>query len=228
MTWMPRPFPFAAVLFDLDGILIDATDLHYRVWEEFARARGFVPSQEQILATNGRRADETIRLWLGSSLTHSQVAAIAAERETYFTRLLEKKSLPVVPGAAEFVHALQRSGVPMAVATSATPDNALLSLSHVGMERIFDIVITAADVANGKPDPEPYLKAAERLGVSATNCLVIEDSVSGIRSAKSAGAKCLALATTFPRESLSAESPDWLVDSFADVPSAIGPASLGV
>jgi beta-phosphoglucomutase len=228
MSWMPKPFPFTAVLFDLDGVLIDATDLHYRVWDEFARARGFVPSREQILATNGRRADEMIRLWLGSNLTDHQVAAIAAERETYFNRLLEKESVPVVPGAAEFVHALQRSSVPMAVATSATPENARLSLSRATMEGIFDIVITAADVANGKPDPEPYLKAAERLGVSATTCLVIEDSVSGIRSAKSAGAKCLALATTFPRESLSAESPDWLVASFADIPSAIRPASLGV
>ncbi len=116
----------------------------------------------------------------------------------------------------------------MAVVTSATPENARLSLSRAGMEGIFDIVITAADVANGKPDPEPYLKAAERLGVSATTCLVIEDSVSGIRSAKSAGAKCLALPTTFPRESLSAESPDWLVASFADIPSVIRPASFGV
>jgi beta-phosphoglucomutase len=225
---MPKPFPFTAVLFDLDGVLIDATDLHYRVWDEFARARGFVPSREQILATNGRRADETIRLWLGSSLTDHQVAAIAAERETHFNWLLEKESVRVLPGATEFVHALQRSAVPMAVATSATPENARLSLSRARMEGIFDIVITAADVANGKPDPEPYLKAAERLGVSATTCLVIEDSVLGIRSAKSAGAKCLALATTFPRESLSVESPDWLVASFAEIPFAIRPASLGV
>lgn len=217
-----------AVLFDLDGVLIDATDLHYRVWDEFARARGFVPSREQILATNGRRADETIRLWLGSSLSDHQVAAIAAERETYFNRLLKKESVSVVPGAAKFVNELRRSGVPMAVATSATPENARLSLSRARMEELFEIVITAADVANGKPDPEPYLKAAERLGVSATNCLVIEDSVPGIRSAKSAGAKCLALATTFPWENLSAESPDWLVASFADIPSTIRPASLGV
>jgi HAD superfamily hydrolase (TIGR01509 family) len=215
-------------LFDLDGVLIDATDLHYRVWDEFARARGFVPSREQILATNGRRADETIRHWLGSGLTDHQVAVIAAERETYFNRLLEKKSVRVVPGATEFVHALKRNGVPIAVVTSATPQNAGLSLTRAGMEGIFDIVITAADVANGKPDPEPYLKAAERLGVSPTTCLVIEDSVSGLRSAKSAGAKCLALATTFPPEILSAESPDWLVAGFADLPSAIRPASLGV
>ena len=145
----------------------------------------------------------------------------AVQHTLRMLELINRTDVPVVPGAAEFVRSLQKGGVPMAVATSATPENARLSLSRAKMEGIFDIVITAADVANGKPDPEPYLKAAERLGVSATTCLVIEDSVSGIRSAKSAGAKCLALATTFPRESLSAESPDWLVASFADIPSAI-------
>src|ERR1700733_12603924 len=99
MLWMPKPFPFAAVLFDLDGVLIDTTDLHYRVWGEFARARGVLPSREEILATNGRRADETIRLWLGSNLTDIQVAGVAAEREAYFNRLLGNELVLAVPGA---------------------------------------------------------------------------------------------------------------------------------
>jgi beta-phosphoglucomutase-like phosphatase (HAD superfamily) len=86
---VPTHYPFAAVLFDLDGVLIDTTELHYRVWDEFARSRGFVPSQAQLLATNGRRADETIRDWLGGpALTDDQVTAITADRETYFNRLL--------------------------------------------------------------------------------------------------------------------------------------------
>ena len=220
---MPTPYPFAAVLFDLDGVLINTTALHYRVWDEFARARGFVPSRQQLLATNGRRAEETIRLWLGPGLSDPQVAAITADREINANRLLATEPVPPVPGAIEFVHTLQRVGIPMAVATSATPQNASLALSRVAMEGIFDVVISAADVTKGKPDPEPYLKAAERLGVSPAACLVIEDSVSGIRSAKAAGAKCLALATTFPRESLAAESPDWLAAGFADVPSGIRP-----
>jgi beta-phosphoglucomutase len=131
--------------------------------------------------------------------------------------------VPPVPGAIEFVHAPQRAGIPMAVATSATPQNASLALSRVAMEGIFDVVISAADVTSGKPDPEPYLKAAERLGVWPAACLVIEDSVSGIRSAKAAGAKCLALATTFPRESLAAEYPDWLANGFAEIPPSLRP-----
>jgi beta-phosphoglucomutase family hydrolase len=218
-----KPYPFAAVLFDLDGVLIDTTDLHYRVWDEFARSRGFVASREQLLATNGRRADETVRLWLGAGLSDHQIAAITADREMYFNRLLATEPLPAVPGASEFVDALRTAGVPIAVATSATPENARLSLSRVKLDGVFRAIITAADVANGKPDPEPYLKAAQWLGVSPADCLVIEDSVSGIRAAKAAGAKCLALATTFPWDNLKAESPDWLTNGFAGLPSHVQP-----
>jgi beta-phosphoglucomutase family hydrolase len=220
---MPTPYPFAAVLFDLDGVLIDTTDLHYRVWDEFARGRGFVPTRDQLLATNGRRADETIRLWLGQTLSDHEVAAITADREMYFNRLLETAALPVVPGAAEFVSSLKRANIPIAVATSATPRNARLSLARIAMEKVFAVIISAADVTHGKPHPEPYLKAAAGLGVAAKDCLVIEDSVSGIRAAKAAGCQCLALATTFPWETLAAEFPDWLVKGFADIPANLRP-----
>jgi HAD superfamily hydrolase (TIGR01509 family) len=220
---MKTAYPFVAVLFDLDGILIDTTDLHYRVWDEFARSRGIVPSREQLLATNGRRADETIRLWLGSNLTNEQVATITAERETFFNRLLATEPVPAVPGAAEFVAALIDARVPIGVATSATPENAALSLSRIGLERAFGAVVTATDVTHGKPDPEPYLKLAARLGVASADCLVIEDSVSGIRAAKASGAKCLALATTFPMAELAVETPDWLVNGFADLPAMVRP-----
>jgi HAD superfamily hydrolase (TIGR01509 family) len=223
IPYVPRPYPFAAVLFDLDGVLIDTTELHYRVWDEFARAKGFIPSREQLLATNGRRGDETLRVWFGPGLSDLQITAMTADREMYFNRLLEAEPLPAIPGATEFVRAMSRAGVPMGVATSATPENARLSLLRIGLDGGFGAVITAADVANGKPNPEPYLKAADALGVRATDCLVIEDSVSGIRAAKAAGARCLALATTFPREILAAQAPDWVVDRFADIPAELRP-----
>lgn len=221
---MTKAYPFKAVLFDLDGVLIDTADLHYRVWDEFARSKGFVPSPEQLLATNGRRADEVIRLWLGNELTHHLVAALTADREMYFHRLLEVEPVPAVPGAADFVRRLVEAGVPVGVATSATPENARLALTKAGLADIFLATVTAADVTNGKPDPEPYLKLAASLGFGAADCVVIEDSVSGIRAAKASGARCLALATTFPETQLSAESPDWLVAGFANLPPALRPA----
>ena len=111
----------------------------------------------------------------------------------------------------------------MAVATSATPGNARLAIARIGLEDVFATVVSAADVANGKPHPEPYLTAARRLGVPAAASLVVEDSISGIRAAKAAGATCLALTSTFPTEVLAAESPDWLLPGFTQIPQDLWP-----
>ena len=196
MSWMRKPFPFTAVLFDLDGVLIDATDLHYRVWDEFARARGFVPSREQILATNGRRADETIRLWLRSSLTDHQVAAIAAERETYFNRLLEKESVPVVPGAVELVDEVRTAGLPYALVTSSEPE--VVDAVLAGLDVEFPVIVCAADVAHTKPDPEGYLLAAAKLGAEPGQCIALEDSVNGVTAAEAAGFRTVAVPSVVP------------------------------
>lgn len=220
---MSSTYPFAAVLFDLDGVIIDTTNLHYRVWDDFARARGYTPTQTELLATNGRRAGETIRAWLGAHLHDHAVEALAAERETRFNQLLATEPISPVAGAHAFVAALAAAGIPRAVATSATPENAQLSLARVGMQGAFSAVITAADVRRGKPDPEAYLKAAAALGVPPAACVVIEDSVLGIRAAKASGARCLALSTTFPREALTAERPDWLAADFLALPPELLP-----
>jgi beta-phosphoglucomutase len=216
-------YPFSAVLFDLDGVVIDTTALHYRVWDEFARARKYIPTPAELLATNGRRAGETIRAWLGVELDEEMVAALTAEREAHFNRLLETEPVFAVAGVEAFVAGLVTARIPRAVVTSAVPANAELSLRRVGMQRAFDAIITAADVRRGKPDPEGYLKAATALGVPIAKCVVIEDSISGIRAAKAAGARCVAVATTFPRDSLAAERPDWLVTDFLHLPIELRP-----
>jgi beta-phosphoglucomutase family hydrolase len=214
-------YPFAAVLFDLDGVVIDTTELHYRVWEEFARERGIALTSGQLLATNGRPARETIRKWLGTGPSEQEVDAITAEREVTFHHMLETAPVSAVAGVEAFVAGLRARGVAVAVATSAVPANAELSLRRVGMAGAFGAVITAGDVAHGKPHPEVYLKAAAAVGVAARDCVVVEDSVSGLRAAKAAGARCVALTTTFPREVLAAESPDWLVADFRDLPAPL-------
>jgi HAD superfamily hydrolase (TIGR01509 family) len=171
-----------------------------------------------LLATNGRRAGETIRAWLGASLAENEVVALTSERETLFHRLLASEPVSAVAGAQAFVARLTAAGIPRAVVTSAVPDNAELALDRVGMRAAFNAIITAADVRRGKPDPEGYLKAAAALTIPISKCVVVEDSISGIRAAKIAGARCLGLTTTFPRDALAAERPDWLVADFLDLP----------
>ena len=203
--------------------MIDTTALHYRVWDEFARAHNFIPTQSELLATNGRRAAETIRLWLGAQLNDKTVTAMTANRETYFNRLLETEPVAAVAGVEAFVAGLTTANIPRAVVTSAVPANAELALKRVSMQNAFNAIITAADVQRGKPDPEGYLKAAASLSIPIGKCVVIEDSIPGIRAAKAAGARCIALATTFPRDSLAAEQPDWLVADFLDLPIELHP-----
>jgi beta-phosphoglucomutase len=220
---MSKQYLFAGVLFDLDGVVINTTELHYRVWNEFARSRNYSPTPAELLATNGKRADETIRAWLGADLTEQEVAALTSDREKYFNRLLATEPVSAVAGVESFIAELAAAKIPHAVATSAVPDNAELVLIRVGLRNSFDAVITAADVRRGKPDPEPYLKAAAAIGVPIAQCIVFEDSISGIRSARAAGARCAALTTTFPRDALAMEKPDWLIADFRDMPIELRP-----
>lgn len=222
----PQPYPFAAVLFDLDGVIVDSTEIHYRAWTEFARELGHTPSASDLLAANGRRAGETIRAWFGDRFSDEEIAALVREKEARANRLLATSALPTIPGVRLFVEALVRAGVPRAVATSAVPANAELALERAGLRGAFDVVVTAADVSRGKPAPDPWLLAASRLGVAPGACLVVEDAVSGIRAAKAAGARCLALATTFPRERLAAEGPDWIATDFTELPPELVPQAV--
>ncbi|WP_224367664.1 HAD family hydrolase [Hyalangium versicolor] len=220
-TLTSRSYPFAAVLFDLDGVIIDTTELHYRVWEEFARAHGRVLYRDELQATNGRRAGEVMRAWFGEGLSDQEISALVQERETLFNRRLATEPVSEVPGVREFLEDLRRAGVPRAVGTSAVPMNAELALSRLGLQEMFDARVTAADVSRGKPDPEVYLKAASALGVAPTECLVVEDAVLGVRAARAAGARCVALTTTFPRDVLLQEAPQWLAEDFRTLPAPV-------
>ncbi|NOK31600.1 HAD family phosphatase [Corallococcus exercitus] len=219
---------FDAVLFDLDGVVIDTTELHYRVWEDFARERGYVPTREELLATNGRRAGETLRAWFGQELDDAQVAALTEDREMAFHRLLDHEPVSAVPGVGAYLMSLKQAGVPWALGTSALAQNAERALERVGLEHLFPVRVTSTDVLQGKPDPEVYLKAAAALGVPPHACVVFEDAVVGLRAARAAGAACVAVATSFPREVLVRERPDWLVKDFRDLPQALRPGSHGL
>ncbi|RKH14319.1 HAD family phosphatase [Corallococcus sp. CA047B] len=219
--------PFDAVLFDLDGVVIDTTELHYRVWEDFARERGYTPTREELLATNGRRAGETLRAWFGAALSDEEVEALTYDREMAFHRLLEHEPVSAVPGVGAYLRSLGQAGVPWALGTSALADNAELALERVGLQHLFPVRVTSTDVTRGKPHPEVYLKAASALGVAPGGCVVFEDAVAGLRAARAAGAACVAVATSFPRDILVREQPDFLVKDFRDLPAPLRPGSAG-
>lgn len=212
---------FAAVLFDLDGVIAATTDLHYRTWDTFARQHGYAPTPAELHDTNGRRAAETLRLWFGSSLDDAAIHTLSEQRETLFLQMFQAGTPQTVPGLVGFVEQLEAARIPIAVVTSAVRENAETVLNCLGLLNRLPTLVTASDVSHGKPNPEPYLKAAEVLGVQPSRCLVIEDSILGLQAGKAAGAKCLALTTSFARDALATEQPDWIADNFSTLPSEL-------
>jgi sugar-phosphatase len=189
------------VLFDLDGVLADSTPAVARVWTIWANKHGFDPA-ETVRQAHGRPSLATIRELLPN-------ADHAAENST--VERMEIKDLDDVvalPGAVELLHSLPAGK--WTIVTSCTRRLALVRLGAAGLP-VPARLITSNDVTIGKPNPEPYLKGAEILGLAATDCLVIEDAPAGIRAGKAAGTKVIALQTTEHDALLREAGADWIV-----------------
>lgn len=197
----------SAVLFDMDGVLVDSTPAVARVWRSWAEQHGFDPDVITRQA-HGRPSIETMR----ELLPHGDYVAETAEVERRERE--DFSDIVALPGAAELLRALPEDR--WTIVTSATRELAELRLRVTGLP-IPKIFVTASDLQNGKPHPEPYLKGAAALRTHPRDCLVIEDAPSGIHSGKAAGARVLALSTTIPAAELLAAGADWLAPNLASL-----------
>jgi mannitol-1-/sugar-/sorbitol-6-phosphatase len=181
-------FRCAAVLFDLDGVLVDSTRSVERQWRAWAREQG-IDGDKVMAVAHGVRTIEVIRA------VAPHLDAEAEVRKLESREADDRDGVIAMPGAVELVHAIPADR--WCVVTSGTRLLASARLRLFGIP-VPKFMITADDVANGKPHPEPYLKGAELLGVSPEECLVIEDAPAGIQSAHAGGMKVIALASTYP------------------------------
>lgn len=184
--------PVAAVVFDLDGLLVNTEDLYQHVGTELLRRRGRTFDADLLDAMMGRPqavALATMINWHGLADT---VETLAAETKVIFQGLLATRLEPM-PGAVELVHGLDERNLPRGVATSSGPEFAHDVLARVGLRDRFGFILTAADVSRGKPDPEIYQLAASRAGVPPEQMLVFEDSATGCAAAVAAGAIVVAV-----------------------------------
>ncbi|MFZ0320454.1 MAG: HAD-IA family hydrolase [Candidatus Sulfotelmatobacter sp.] len=179
-------FACAAILFDLDGVLVDSTGSVDRQWRGWAREQG-IDEEAVISIAHGVRSIEVIRA------VAPQLDALAETRKLE-SREAADPAIAVMLGAIDLVRSIPEDQ--WCVVTSGTRQLASARLERVGIPRP-KVMVAADDVVKGKPDPEPYLKGAELLGVDAVACLVIEDAPAGIRSAHAAGMKVIALASTY-------------------------------
>ena len=198
-------FTCRAVLLDLDGVLVDSTPCVTRVWTTWAKEQGLDP-EYVVHVAHGQKAIETIR---------TVAPHVDFEREMKKVEQMElddTDGLRRLPGASELLKAL--SAGRYTIVTSGTRRLAIMRLKIAGLPVPANMV-TADDVANGKPHPEPYLAGAAAVGVAACDCLVFEDAPSGIHSAKAAGTQVIGISTTYSREQL--DSADLVVPSLGVV-----------
>jgi sugar-phosphatase len=203
----------SALLFDLDGVLIDSTPAVTRVWQRWAVAHGFDP-EKVVKMAHGRPSRSSIRELLPNGDIENE------DREVERMEIEDLNGVVLLPGARQLLDSLPPER--WTIATSCTRRLAEVRLRAAGLP-IPKTMVTSSDVKIGKPDPEPYLKAAAVLNYHASDCLVFEDAPAGILSGKAAGASVVAFLTTMTRNELESAGPNFIVNDCSDVSARVKP-----
>jgi beta-phosphoglucomutase len=182
-----------AVLWDVDGTLVDTAELHFRAWEEMGRQLGRPFTRADFAATFGRRNPEILNYLYPSRFNESQIAELGEQKEVLYRAATEKQGIELLPGVGTLLEELQQAGFRQAVGSSAPRGNLDLILRLTGVGRYFGAVVAMEDTQRGKPDPQVFLVGAERLGVAPRGCLVLEDAPAGVQAAKAGGMRCIAV-----------------------------------
>ncbi len=189
------------VIFDMDGVLADTGPIHFESWVKMAAEIGVNFTRDMFEQTFGQQSPTITRKLLGPEVDKVIVEKWASLKEQYYREMVREKLTPL-PGVLRIIKELESEGFKLAVGSSGPPENVELLLSQLKIKAYFDVIITAADVKNGKPEPDVFLNAAKILNINPKNCLVIEDAPVGIEAAKRAGMISIALTTTHDKEEL--------------------------
>jgi HAD superfamily hydrolase (TIGR01509 family) len=180
-----------AVLWDMDGTLVDSGEYHWQAWRDTMAREGFPITREQFLASFGQRNDTILRQWLGEQATPGVIEHIGEAKEALYRLHVRKQGIHPLPGVADWVHRLHQQGWRQAIASAAPRANIETILEVLSGTDWFEATVSAEDVHKGKPDPEVYILAAERVGVAPARCIVVEDAVAGIEGARAAAMRSI-------------------------------------
>lgn len=209
------------VIFDMDGVLVASGPAHAASWRLVARRQGLDVPEARFRETFGRPSRDIIRIIWGEQTTADDIRRIDEQKEAAYRELISGM-VPLVIGARETLEALQRRGCMLAVATSGPPQNLELVLSETGIGRYFRATVHGFDVEHGKPAPDCFLLAAERLGLPPAECVVIEDAPVGIEAARAAGMRVLGLIGTHSEARLLKAGCDGVLARLAEIPARVG------
>ena len=202
-----------AIVFDMDGVLIDSEELHAHAKRSAFAQAGIALTHAELRSYVGR-SDAVMIDEIGARLTSDQRSMVLDEKTRIYEQ--EEQEIKIVPGAVEFVLWAARH-YRLAIATSATPRNRIATLDRLGIANLFEIVADLGDVSEPKPSPEVYLLAAARLALPPSQCMVVEDALMGVLSAKRAGCCVSALTRTFAAHELIEAGADFTFEDFVSL-----------
>jgi beta-phosphoglucomutase len=190
-----------AVIFDMDGVLIDSYQGHFVSWSQMYGELGLEYNEQEFAKDFGRTSRDILARRFGTDVADDRVRELDIRKEALFRDAI-RENFPAMDGARELIDALSADGFRLAVGSSGPPENIALCLEKLERGSMFGAIVTGGDVTRGKPDPQVFQLAAERLGVEPKNCVVVEDAVHGITAANRAGMSSVGLTGTATREQL--------------------------
>jgi len=202
------------IIFDLDGVLVDTGWAHKQSWYDLAEKEGFSLTDEFFYSTFGMQNNQIIPMLIGQDASSERIKRLSDWKERRYREIIAEKLVPA-EGAKSLLSDLKKEGFLLAVGSSAPKANLRLVLERTGLRDYFDAYVTGQDVTNGKPAPDTFLKAAEKLSLNPDRCAVVEDAVQGIEAGKAAGMAVVAVTTTRSRADLN--RADIIVDSLVQL-----------
>lgn len=189
-----------AVLWDMDGVLVDTGDFHYQSWKETFDELDVPFDREDFRKTFGMNNAGILEWVFGKKPEPNEVSRISHRKEALFRELIKGKAEPM-PGIRSWLEQFQTWGVKQAITSSAPPENIEVLVDELKIKEFFDEVVSGFDLP-GKPNPDVFMKAAKKLQIAPEKCVVVEDAIAGVEGAKRAGMKCIAVTTTNPANDL--------------------------
>lgn len=205
---------FQAVIFDMDGTLIDSINADFLAWKRLFADYNTSLTFHNYIPLLGIRSFRVANDFLGLEDEEERTKALA-NKLVYFREIVEELGIKAIPYADDFIKHLKENNIPLALATSSRRAKMKMVMEAVDLLSYFDVVVAGEDVIDGKPAPDIFLKAASLLGVDPENCIVFEDAANGVKAAKNANMKCVALASEHTADLLG--EADVVIDSFKDL-----------
>lgn len=199
-------------IFDWDGVIINSAEHHELSWERMAREIGKTLPEGHFKAGFGMKNEVIIPEMLKWTSDLDEVRRLSLRKEALYREVVVERGIVALPGVETWLRTLRDAGIPCVIASSTHRENITTTLGVLGLESYFAEMVTAEDVKRGKPDPEVFLRAAEKIGVAPDHGVVFEDALVGVAAAQAAGMRVAAVTTTNPREALLKAEADWVVD----------------